>query len=236
MEKLVSVVIPTKDEERHIGICLDSLMQQTYPKKEIIVVDSNSTDRTREIARKKGVEVINKNCEMPVARNEGVKDSSEESEYVCMLDADTMLYPNWLEEGINYLERYPRVVAVCADFKPLERQGFKEMTIYCFNRMGALFLRIMKKVNISPLATGTIIRKKVFEKVGGYTAEFTPSEDVYISKILSSIGKTKFLKKMKGYASMRGFEKYGILRFIHWAKSSISLLFLNKNPYYEYLR
>lgn len=51
---IVSVVVATKDEERNIGNCLESIKRQTYPQKkmEIIVVDNNSTDKTKEIAKK----------------------------------------------------------------------------------------------------------------------------------------------------------------------------------------
>lgn len=51
---LVSVIIPTLNEEKNIGRCLESIRKQTYPKDkiEIIVVDNDSTDKTREIVRK----------------------------------------------------------------------------------------------------------------------------------------------------------------------------------------
>jgi glycosyltransferase involved in cell wall biosynthesis len=50
MEPKVSVIITTKNEERHIANCLESIKTQTYPceKIEIIVVDNNSTDRTQD--------------------------------------------------------------------------------------------------------------------------------------------------------------------------------------------
>ena len=48
----VSVIIATKNEEKNIGRCLESIKKQTYPEIEIILVDNNSTDRTREIAGK----------------------------------------------------------------------------------------------------------------------------------------------------------------------------------------
>jgi glycosyltransferase involved in cell wall biosynthesis len=48
---LVSVIITTKNEERNIGNCLESVLAQAYPAEsiEIIVVDNNSTDRTKQI-------------------------------------------------------------------------------------------------------------------------------------------------------------------------------------------
>ncbi|MBU4299200.1 glycosyltransferase [Patescibacteria group bacterium] len=50
---LVSVVITTKNEEKNIENCLKSILNQTYPrdKIEIIVVDNNSSDRTKEIVQ-----------------------------------------------------------------------------------------------------------------------------------------------------------------------------------------
>lgn len=50
---LVSVVITTKNEEKNIENCLESISQQIYPRDEIeiIVVDNNSTDRTKEIVQ-----------------------------------------------------------------------------------------------------------------------------------------------------------------------------------------
>ena len=51
---LVSVIITTKNEEKNIEHCLKSILQQSYPRDriEIIVVDNNSTDKTKEIVRK----------------------------------------------------------------------------------------------------------------------------------------------------------------------------------------
>ncbi len=52
--QLVSVIIPCRNEEKYIGRCLDSLINQTFPKEkmEILVVDGMSGDKTREIVRK----------------------------------------------------------------------------------------------------------------------------------------------------------------------------------------
>jgi glycosyltransferase involved in cell wall biosynthesis len=49
---IVSVIITTKNEEKNIGNCLKSIKEQDYPQNliEIIVVDNNSTDKTKDIA------------------------------------------------------------------------------------------------------------------------------------------------------------------------------------------
>jgi len=48
--KKVTIVIPTRNEEKHIKKCIDSILENDYPEKEIIVVDGMSSDKTFEIA------------------------------------------------------------------------------------------------------------------------------------------------------------------------------------------
>ncbi len=50
----VSILIPARNEERNINRCLRSLTRQDYPNFEIIVLDDNSSDNTREVVRKNG--------------------------------------------------------------------------------------------------------------------------------------------------------------------------------------
>jgi len=54
-QPLVSVLIPARNEEKNIGRCLDSVLNQDYPNFEVLVLDDNSTDRTAEI--------VNSTCE-----------------------------------------------------------------------------------------------------------------------------------------------------------------------------
>lgn len=49
---LVSIILPAYNEEKHVGICLDSLLKQTYKPIEIFIVDDESRDKTAEIVKK----------------------------------------------------------------------------------------------------------------------------------------------------------------------------------------
>ena len=62
---LISVVITTKNEEKNLGNCLESVKNKTYPQKniEIIVVDNNSTDRTKKIASRYTNKIFNQGPE-----------------------------------------------------------------------------------------------------------------------------------------------------------------------------
>ena len=72
INRLVSVIVTTRNEERNIGNCLQSIRLQTYKPVEIIVVDNNSTDKTQEIARSFTDVVVNKGPERSAQRNHGI--------------------------------------------------------------------------------------------------------------------------------------------------------------------
>ena len=67
--RLVSIIIPSKNSERTIAGCLQSIISQSYPAVEIIVVDGSSTDLTREIAQRFGARVISNEGERSVAKD-----------------------------------------------------------------------------------------------------------------------------------------------------------------------
>ena len=83
---LVSVIVPTRNSERTLERCLMSIRNQTYKNIEIIVVDNNSIDRTKEIASKYADKVYNKGPERSSQRNFGVMKSK--GEYVLVHDSD----------------------------------------------------------------------------------------------------------------------------------------------------
>ena len=70
---LVSVIVTTKNEEKNIANCLKSIKNQTYKNIEIIVVDNNSDDRTKEIAGKYTDKVFNHGPERSALRNLGAE-------------------------------------------------------------------------------------------------------------------------------------------------------------------
>jgi len=104
MEFQVSVIITTKNEEMNIKNCLESIKKQSFPEEkiEIIVVDNNSTDRTKEIAKRYTEQVYNFGPERSAQRNFGVKQAS--GKYILYLDADMALSKNVLSECFRKCE------------------------------------------------------------------------------------------------------------------------------------
>lgn len=97
MSTLVSVIITTRNEEKNIERCLKSIKAQSYPLEEIeiIVVDNNSVDKTKDIAYKCTAKVYDFGPERSAQRNYGVGKS--EGKYILYLDADMNLSEKVIE-------------------------------------------------------------------------------------------------------------------------------------------
>jgi len=96
VKPLVSILIPAYNAERWIADTIRSALAQTWPHKEIIVIDDGSTDRTRSIVEKFGSEgvslVTQENRGVCAARNRAYEIS--QGDYIQWLDADDLLSPN----------------------------------------------------------------------------------------------------------------------------------------------
>jgi glycosyltransferase involved in cell wall biosynthesis len=105
VKPLVSILIPAYNAQRWIGYTLQSAVTQTWPYKEIIVVDDGSTDRTAEVARSfasKGVTVVStKNGGLSAAQNNAYKHCH--GDYIQFLDADDLLAPDKIERQLSAL-------------------------------------------------------------------------------------------------------------------------------------
>ncbi|MCK4821547.1 glycosyltransferase, partial [bacterium] len=101
----VSVIITTKNEEKHIENCLQAIKRQSYPpeKIEIIVVDNKSTDATKEIAGQFTKNVYDFGPERSAQRNFGVSKSA--GKYILYLDADMILSDNVIFECVEKCEK-----------------------------------------------------------------------------------------------------------------------------------
>ncbi|MDP8236283.1 MAG: glycosyltransferase [Candidatus Erginobacter occultus] len=97
----VSIVVTTRNEEKHIPSCLESVRRQDYPaeKYEIIIVDNNSTDRTKEIASRCTPLVFNHGPERSAQRNFGIERAR--GKYILYLDADMTLGDGLLKECVG---------------------------------------------------------------------------------------------------------------------------------------
>lgn len=118
---LVSVTIPTRNSSRTLGSCLEAVRNQTYPNVEIIVIDSESTDETVNIAKRYSAQVISTQWKLLGARYLGCQASK--GEYVLLLDSDQILYPDTIERLVKEGERNDMV---CLEEMPYNPESFLE--------------------------------------------------------------------------------------------------------------
>ena len=159
----VSIIITTKNEQDVIKDLLKSIKGQTYKNIEIVVVDNNSTDKTKEIAGRYTKLVFNKGPERSAQRNYGVEKCT--GSFVVILDADMQLEPKVVEEAVNLLSDKSVGAVIIPErsfgkgfwtqFKVFEREFY---------------------VGEDSIEAARFFRSELFKKFGGYDLSITGPE------------------------------------------------------------
>jgi len=174
---MISVVIPTLNEEAFIGDCLRSIRGQGVPC-EIIVVDGGSADRTVEIARVYADKVVAlKRRGVGLARDYGARMAV--GDIIVSADGDCVYAHGWLKALTEPFNR-PDVVAVGGSFKPRKPSPLANQFAGSLNFFASNF-KLFAGSNMA-------FRKDVFIKVGGYR-KLLKGEDWDLSLRLASVGK-----------------------------------------------
>ncbi len=105
---LVSITIPSYNSEKMIPSCLEGTVKQTYPNTEILVIDSHSTDRTRDIVASYQARVILCEGKLLAARYLGYKEAK--GAYLVFVDTDQILEPTAIERAVGMMHDYDMVV------------------------------------------------------------------------------------------------------------------------------
>jgi len=181
-EPLVSVIIPTKNSERTLDKCLKSVKNQTYPNIEIIVVDNNSIDKTKEIAKKYTDKVYNRGPERSAQTNYGVKKAS--SKYVYKIDSDFVLDKEVVSQCINKV-----------------REGFDAVVVHNTPYTKVSWIAKVRKFEVDMYkydithSSARFVKKKVYNDIGGFNEEITAGEDYDFQNKLNRYGyKTGFIE------------------------------------------
>lgn len=119
---LVSVVIPCYNAARYLAEAIESVLAQTYPQIEIIVIDDGSIDETASIARTYPVIYLYQvNSGISAARNAGIRQSR--GKYVQFLDHDDRLLPEAIETGARLLEAHPECAMTVGEHRYIGPDG-----------------------------------------------------------------------------------------------------------------
>ena len=186
----VSVVIPAHNEEKHIGKCLESIVNQKVQPDEIIVVDNNCTDKTPETAQKFGARIVKEEKQgMIWARNTGF--NAAKYEIIARTDADSILPPDWITK-IKEQFKDPNLGALSGPASYFSWPVFNEISKFVvflvFKTMGLFFgQELLAGPNM-------ILRKSFWEKVKDEVclSDRNVHEDIDLSIHLSKFAKIKY--------------------------------------------
>lgn len=175
---LVSVVIATYNMARYLPQALRSVLLQTYPNLEIIVVDDGSTDATPVVIEpfrsSPAVRYIRQaNAGQAAAKNHGVREAR--GEYIAFLDADDFWVDDKLAAQVPLLQRSPDVGVVYSRLHYVDangtRVGVSDNELFRGDVSGALFVR-----NFIGFGTA-VARRACFECLGGFDESLTMGID-----------------------------------------------------------
>ncbi len=234
-DPLVSVVITTKNEEKNIRNCLESLRHQTWHCLEVIVVDNHSTDQTVGIAREYTDKVFTKGPERSTQRNFGMIDKST-GEYVMYIDADMVLSPTLIEACVNHIFS-SGAVALHVPEIVLGRNYFS-----CVRRFERSFY------SGTPIDGARFFHRSGFVQVGGFDDLLFlkgSGEDWDIDKRIKKLGRIELLPQFSDMLpnqswTMKDFvEKRGVIHDNRYAgvyhnESEFRIFpYLQKKAYYS---
>lgn len=208
---MISIVIPTKDEDEYLPILLKSLQNQSQEIDEIIVADAHSTDRTREIAREFGATVVDGGMPGP-GRNRGAEVVT--SEYILFLDADVDLQdPDFLKKNLEEMRQRDLGIATC-DVLPLGENKLDQVNHWFYNRYIRLKARLANRFPKFAHAIGfcIFVKKEIHDQIGGFDETIVFAEDHIYSIEAAKVGKFGVLNAAKVPVSMRRFDRDGRLR------------------------
>lgn len=120
---LVSVIIPCYNQAHFVGDAIESVLAQTWPQREIIVVDDGSSaDPVAVVGRYAGVQLIRQNNQgVSAARNRGMRASR--GEFLIFLDADDRLTPRALELQLHHLQARPDCAMAAGHYREIAADG-----------------------------------------------------------------------------------------------------------------
>ncbi len=200
---LLSIIIPTFNEDKYLLKLLDSIKKQSFKDYEIIVSDFNSRDRTKEIARKHGCKIVEGG--LPAAgRNNGAKKAR--GDLLLFIDADCMIKPAFFEHAIKEIKQNNLDAASCYA-TPLSDGLLDNLWFSLFN-----FWTWATQFFYANAAFALFCKKDLHQKIKGFNERITLSEDMDYANRAGKCGKFRILTSARIYTSVRRFEEEGRLK------------------------
>lgn len=180
-----SIIIPAKNEEAHIGRCLDSISNVDWDPSqyEVIVVDNGSTDGTVAIARNKGVRVyVEPDLTISGLRNRGAFSAT--GDILAFLDADCAVDRDWLLAASTYLNDVDGVAAFGSPVVIPDGATWVQKAWYNVRGKPGLVVEVdwLESANL-------FVKRKAFLSINGFNEALITCEDYDLTQRLKMIGR-----------------------------------------------
>ena len=202
MNPLISVIIPVYNCEKYVAEAIESILAQTYPALEVIVVDDGSTDGTGEIVKSfpQVKYLFQDNAGTAAARNRGIR--AAKGEYIAFLDADDLWLPEKLAQQISAYNVDPDLELVTG----LVKQFFSpEMDANRKSKINLLTGPIPGYATIAIL-----VKRDLFDKVGLFHEGDIVETISWFAKVMEYQLKIKVLPDLVVMRRIHG-DNHGIL-------------------------
>jgi GT2 family glycosyltransferase len=186
IKPLVSIIIINYNGKKLLKDCLESIKKINYPNYQIILVDNNSSDGTHEYVKENYPEIsmirLDSNFGFAYPNNVGAKKS--QGEFLLFLNNDTIVEPDFLDSLVTVINS-DQNIAICQSML-LKPDGQVDSSGDFIDSIGVAFSTFEKiketREIFSAKAASMIVRRDVFEKLGGFDEKFFISfEDVDLS-------------------------------------------------------
>lgn len=179
MKPLVSVIIPNYNYAHYIGEAVESVLRQTYQPLEVIVVDDGSRDDSLSVLEQFGNKIsllTQQNSGVSAARNFGASQSS--GELIAFLDADDVWLPEKIEKQVRLFNEDPAIGLVHVGVEDIDGGG----SVVCRHLSGlhgnvSKDLLLFEKPVILGGGSGAVVRRELFQSVGGFDTRLSTSAD-----------------------------------------------------------
>jgi uncharacterized protein (TIGR00661 family) len=212
----LSIIIPTYNEENYLPKLLESIKSQEFKDYEIIVADAKSCDKTVEIAKNYGCNVVEGG--MPgVGRNNGANIAK--GEILLFLDSDLELTENYLNEMINEFE-YEDLDIGITQINPLSEKKRDKI----LHDLANWFMIAFEKIKPHGAGCyGIIAKKELHEKYSGFDENLSFGEDTEYIERISKSNKFKVLRNPVINVSTRRLEEEGLGKLaMQYGKSTLN--------------
>ena len=166
---LVSIITPVYNQANYVGETIESVLSQDYENLEYIVIDDGSTDNTVEVLKKYSGRIhweTRKNKGETATVNEGV--SKARGEIIGIVSSDDPLLPGAIKEMVKVFIEQPDLIIVYPDWLMIDAEGkvIEKIVTFDYN-----YANMLRWHHCMP-GPGTLIKKSVFQALGGRDPQF----------------------------------------------------------------